>query len=96
MYRQHTVNICVYLCVCVRVCVCVIMCSVAVLLMCLYREERTGNTLYQEIHFQEPDALAEMDEGADITGETVLIRLYSIHFPLLNTTLLHLIQHFYT
>ncbi|XP_050703532.1 C-Jun-amino-terminal kinase-interacting protein 4-like isoform X5 [Eriocheir sinensis] len=31
------------------------------------KEERTGNTLYQEIHFQEPDALAEMDEGADIT-----------------------------
>ncbi|XP_063854126.1 C-Jun-amino-terminal kinase-interacting protein 4-like [Scylla paramamosain] len=33
-----------------------------------HKEERTGNTLYQEIHFQEPDALAEMDEGADITG----------------------------
>lgn len=32
------------------------------------REERTGNTLYQELQFQEPDALAEMDEGADITG----------------------------
>lgn len=32
-----------------------------------HKEERTGNTLYQEIHFQEPDALAEMDEGADIT-----------------------------
>jgi len=36
------------------------------------REERTGNTLYQEIHFQEPDALAEMDEGADITGKVML------------------------
>nr|ALO61081.1 C-jun-amino-terminal kinase-interacting protein 4 [Eriocheir sinensis] len=31
------------------------------------KEERTGNTLYQEIHFQEPDALAEKDEGADFT-----------------------------
>ncbi|KAK8748151.1 hypothetical protein OTU49_016332 [Cherax quadricarinatus] len=33
-----------------------------------HKEERTGNTLYQELQFQEPDALAEMDEGADITG----------------------------
>ncbi|KAK8748145.1 hypothetical protein OTU49_016332 [Cherax quadricarinatus] len=32
-----------------------------------HKEERTGNTLYQELQFQEPDALAEMDEGADIT-----------------------------
>ncbi|XP_071545154.1 C-Jun-amino-terminal kinase-interacting protein 4 isoform X41 [Panulirus ornatus] len=33
-----------------------------------HKEERTVNTLYQELQFQEPDALAEMDEGADITG----------------------------
>ncbi|KAF2349546.1 hypothetical protein FHG87_019697 [Trinorchestia longiramus] len=32
------------------------------------REERTGNTLYQELQFQEPDALADVDETADITG----------------------------
>ncbi|XP_071545159.1 C-Jun-amino-terminal kinase-interacting protein 4 isoform X45 [Panulirus ornatus] len=32
-----------------------------------HKEERTVNTLYQELQFQEPDALAEMDEGADIT-----------------------------
>ena len=34
----------------------------------LNREERTENTLYQELQFQEPDALAEIDEGAEITG----------------------------
>ncbi|XP_066943686.1 C-Jun-amino-terminal kinase-interacting protein 4 isoform X50 [Macrobrachium rosenbergii] len=33
-----------------------------------HKEERTGNTLYQELQFQEPDALAEMDEGTEITG----------------------------
>lgn len=32
-----------------------------------HKEERTGNTLYQELQFQEPDALAEMDEGTEIT-----------------------------
>lgn len=36
------------------------------------REERLGaNTLYQEISFQDADALGEMDEGADITGSYV-------------------------
>lgn len=33
------------------------------------REQRSGNTLYQELSFQDADALGEMDEGADITGE---------------------------
>ncbi|XP_066599053.1 JNK-interacting protein 3 isoform X2 [Prorops nasuta] len=31
-------------------------------------EQRSGNTLYQELSFQDADALGEMDEGADITG----------------------------
>ncbi|XP_015120362.1 JNK-interacting protein 3 isoform X3 [Diachasma alloeum] len=31
------------------------------------REQRSGNTLYQELSFQDADALGEMDEGADIT-----------------------------
>ena len=31
-------------------------------------ERRSANTLYQEISFQDADALGEMDEGADITG----------------------------
>lgn len=35
------------------------------------REERTENTLYQELQFQEPDALADVDEGAEITGKLV-------------------------
>ncbi|XP_076249241.1 JNK-interacting protein syd isoform X3 [Calliopsis andreniformis] len=30
-------------------------------------EQRSGNTLYQELSFQDADALGEMDEGADIT-----------------------------
>lgn len=35
------------------------------------REQRSGNTLYQELSFQDADALGEMDEGADITGSLV-------------------------
>ncbi|CAL1683998.1 unnamed protein product [Lasius platythorax] len=35
------------------------------------REQRSGNTLYQELSFQDADALGEMDEGADITGSMV-------------------------
>ncbi|XP_057342047.1 JNK-interacting protein 3 isoform X8 [Microplitis mediator] len=35
------------------------------------REQRSGNTLYQELSFQDADALGEMDEGADITGSWV-------------------------
>ncbi|XP_012540319.1 JNK-interacting protein 3 isoform X2 [Monomorium pharaonis] len=35
------------------------------------REQRSGNTLYQELSFQDADALGEMDEGADITGTFV-------------------------
>merc|ERR1719234_2728988 len=31
-------------------------------------EKRAGNNLYQELSFQEPDALGEIDEGADLTG----------------------------
>ncbi|XP_011496240.1 PREDICTED: JNK-interacting protein 3 isoform X1 [Ceratosolen solmsi marchali] len=34
-------------------------------------ERRSANTLYQEISFQDADALGEMDEGADITGSYV-------------------------
>ncbi|CAH1394744.1 unnamed protein product [Nezara viridula] len=32
------------------------------------KEQRSGNTLYQELSFQDAEALGEMDEGADITG----------------------------
>ncbi|XKL65617.1 hypothetical protein PGB90_009037 [Kerria lacca] len=32
------------------------------------REQRSGNTLYQELSFQDAEALGEMDDGADITG----------------------------
>ncbi|XP_017783541.1 PREDICTED: JNK-interacting protein 3 isoform X2 [Nicrophorus vespilloides] len=32
------------------------------------KEERSGNNLYQELSFQDADALADMDDGADITG----------------------------
>lgn len=37
------------------------------------REQRSGNTLYQELSFQDADALGEMDEGADITGKFIFI-----------------------
>lgn len=36
-------------------------------------ERRSANTLYQEISFQDADALGEMDEGADITGELLYL-----------------------
>ena len=32
------------------------------------RETRAGNNLYQELSFQDTDALADIDEGADLTG----------------------------
>ena len=32
------------------------------------RETRAGNNLYQELSFQDSDALADIDEGADLTG----------------------------
>ena len=35
----------------------------------MFREKRAGNNLYQELSFQEPDALGEIDEGADLTGK---------------------------
>ena len=35
----------------------------------IFREKRAGNNLYQELSFQEPDALGEIDEGADLTGK---------------------------
>ena len=38
------------------------------------REKRTGNNLYQELSFQEPDALGEIDEGADLTGAIVKLQ----------------------
>nr|CAD7398719.1 unnamed protein product [Timema cristinae] len=31
------------------------------------KEQRSGNTLYQELSFQDAEALGEMDDGADIT-----------------------------
>jgi hypothetical protein len=41
----------------------------------VFREQRSGNTLYQELSFQDADALVEMDEGADITGLMLACRL---------------------
>lgn len=32
------------------------------------REQRSSNTLYQELSFQDAEALGEMDDGVDITG----------------------------
>ena len=32
------------------------------------RETRDGNNLYQELSFTDNDALADIDEGADLTG----------------------------
>ena len=38
-----------------------------------FRETRTGNNLYQELSFQDSEALGDVDEGADITGNTFFI-----------------------
>ena len=38
----------------------------------IYSETRTGNNLYQELSFQDSDALVDIDEGADITGKFIL------------------------
>ena len=49
-----------------------------------HREQRSGNTLYQELSFQDSEAAGEVDEGGDITGNIYfqscpleLVRLYS-------------------
>ena len=39
-----------------------------IVLLC--RETRDGNNLYQELSFTDNDALADIDEGADLTGGT--------------------------
>lgn len=36
--------------------------------MFVNREQRSSNTLYQELSFQDAEALGEMDDGVDITG----------------------------
>jgi hypothetical protein len=42
-------------------------------------ERRSGNTLYQELSFHDPDAsIAEGDDGADITGNVLFYKLPSI------------------
>lgn len=54
----------------------------------VFREQRSGNTLYQELCFQDVEVLNEVDEGADITG----INLNDAVVKIL-TTLICLIQH---
>ena len=34
-----------------------------------FSETRAGNNLYQELSFTDNDALADIDEGADLTGK---------------------------
>lgn len=33
-----------------------------------FREQRSGNTLYQELSFQDTEAMGEIEDGVDITG----------------------------
>lgn len=35
------------------------------------REQRSGNTLYQELSFQDAEALGDPDDSGDITGSWV-------------------------
>ena len=47
----------------------------------IFSEKRTGNTLYQELSFQDSEALGDVDEGADITGTlTFLVSVFSSIF----------------
>ena len=45
------------------------------------RETRAGNNLYQELSFQDTDALADIDEGADLTGNYGLELNNGLHSP---------------
>lgn len=40
-------------------------------------ETRTGNTLYQELSFQDSEVIGDVDEGADITGRNLNPRISS-------------------
>jgi hypothetical protein len=42
-------------------------------------ETRAGNNLYQELSFQDGDALADIDEGADLTGNYELELNIGLH-----------------
>ncbi len=42
------------------------------------REKRLGNNLYQELSFQDTDALGDVDEGADLTGKILKYLLYNL------------------
>jgi hypothetical protein len=42
------------------------------------REKRLGNNLYQELSFQDTDALGDVDEGADLTGK--ILKYFRYHF----------------
>jgi hypothetical protein len=42
------------------------------------REKRLGNNLYQELSFQDTDALGDVDEGADLTGKILKNVLYNL------------------
>ena len=50
-----------------------------------YRETRAGNNLYQELSFQDSDALADIDEGADLTGngQTIFWPRFEINVAIL-------------
>lgn len=34
----------------------------------VFREQRSSNTLYQELSFQDTEAMGEIEDGVDITG----------------------------
>jgi hypothetical protein len=46
------------------------------------REKRLGNNLYQELSFQDTDALGDVDEGADLTGK--ILKYFRYHFFFVN------------
>ena len=44
----------------------------------IFRETRTGNNLYQELSFQDSEALCDVDEGADITGKSNISQIFAL------------------
>jgi len=46
-------------------------CNQSISRLFFFREKRLGNNLYQELSFQDTDALGDVDEGADLTGKKI-------------------------
>lgn len=39
----------------------------------IHREQRSGNTLYQELSFQDNDNVGDLEDGPEVTGKPLFV-----------------------